>query len=53
MEYGINDSLKSRAYGQKKDILEKEDHISRVAQSERQYYPREANGNINEWGAIL
>ena len=53
MEWGINDSLKGRAYGTKPDIEEKADHILELESQNKQYYPREPNGNVNEWGALL
>ena len=49
MEWGINDSLKSRAYGQKKDTTLKEQHSS----AERTYYPTDREGKIDEWGAMV
>jgi len=39
MEFGINDSLKSRAFGQKKDVMSKIDHIEKVEQEGLKYYP--------------
>ena len=53
MDFGPNDTLKNRAYGIKKDIAEKEDHINDLQSQNKQYYPREPNGNVNEWGALL
>lgn len=53
MEFGLNDSLKSRAFGSKKDIMSKQDKIEQIENEGGKYYPRDANGNINEWGAIL
>ena len=53
MDFGPNDSLKNRAYGTKKDLAEKEDKILEMQSQNKQYYPREANGNVNEWGALL
>jgi len=29
------------------------DHIERVESDGAKYYPRDPQGNINEWGAIL
>ena len=33
--------------------MSKIDHIERVEQEGAKYYPRDAGGNVNEWGAIL
>jgi len=53
MEFGVNDSLKSRAFGQKKDVMSKIGHIERVEQEGAKYYPWDSEGHVNEWGAIL
>lgn len=53
MEFGLNDSLKSRAFGTKKDVISKMDKIDKIESEGGRYYVRDPNGNINEWGAIL
>lgn len=57
MQVGVNDSLKSRAFGEKKDIISKAGHIERIQNDDtRQYFPLDpkSNGqNIDEWGAII
>jgi len=53
MEFGINDTLKARAFGQKKDVMSKMEHIEKVEADGAKYYPWDPIGNINEWGAIL
>lgn len=52
MEWGINDSLKARSYGQKKDYDEKLDKVSHGSGKYKQYYPVGADGNIDEWSAL-
>lgn len=46
MEWGINDSLKSRSYGLKNDY---DDKLSRKGSN---YYPQGADGNVDEWSAL-
>ena len=52
MDWGINDSLKSRAYGEKKDYASKKDKIEDVIKKGNQYYPIQADGNVDEWSAL-
>lgn len=52
MEWGINDSLKARSYGQKSDYGEKLEKISQNGGKYPQYYPQKSDGNIDEWEAI-
>lgn len=51
MEWGINDSLKARSYGQKNDYDSKMDKIS-TNSNYKQYYPQRADGNVDEWQAL-
>ena len=55
MEWGINDSLKSRAYGHKKqaDVVSKADKIEKYENQGGQYYPHDAEGKFDEWGAMV
>ena len=54
---GVNDSLKSRAFGEKKDVISKAGHMERIQNDpNRQYFPLDpkSNGqNIDEWSAII
>lgn len=52
MDWGVNDSLKSRSYGVKKDYAEKLDKISQNGTTHKQYYPISSDGNIDEWQAL-
>ena len=52
MEWGINDSLKARSYGQKNDYSEKLEKISQNGGKYKQYYPQKADGSIDEWDAL-
>ncbi len=49
----INDSLKFRSYGWKKDMNGKGEHIKRLEQRNEQYYPPDKEGVIDEWKALL
>lgn len=49
----INDTLKLKAYGWKKDYAEKQPHIQKVYSEFRQYYPEDAHGVIDEWQALI
>ena len=55
MEWGINDSLKSRAYGHKKetDIDTQHDKIQNYASKGGKYYPTDSEGKFDEWGAMV
>lgn len=49
----INDTLKFKSYGWKKDYESKVDHIDKVLGEHRQYYPPDAHGVIDEWSALI
>jgi len=49
----INDTLKFKAYGWKKDYEQKRPHIEKVYQEHRQYYPEDSHGVIDEWQALI
>ena len=49
----VNDTLKFRSYGWKKDMSMKGDHIERLTQRNEQYYPPDNDGIIDEWKAVL
>jgi hypothetical protein len=49
----INDTLKLKAYGWKKDYIEKQPHIQKVYQEHKQYYPEDSHGVIDEWQALI
>ena len=49
----VNDTLKLKAFGWKKDMLTKQPHIQRVLQNHQQYYPPDAHGVIDEWDALM
>lgn len=55
MEWGINDSLKSRAYGQKKEADSDAQHDKVVEHEQKggQYYPMDKEGKVDEWGAMI
>jgi hypothetical protein len=55
MEWGINDSLKSRAYGHKKEGDMEERQAKAAGYQERggHYYPADRQGKLDEWGAIV
>lgn len=55
MEWGINDSLKSRAYGQKKeaDLETKHDKVIEYENKGGHYYPTDRDGKFDEWGAMV
>lgn len=48
----VNDTLKLKAYGWKKDMGTKQPHIQRVLDSHQQYYPQDAQGVVDEWDAL-
>ena len=49
----INDTLKFKAYGWKKDYDQKKDVIDRHYREHRQYYPPDAHGVLDEWQALI
>ena len=49
----INDTLKFKAYGWKKDYDQKKDRIEQHYREFRQYYPPDAHGVIDEWQALI
>ena len=55
MEWGINDSLKSKAYGHKKeaDINNKIEKIENYEKMGGHYYPMDRQGKFDEWGALV
>lgn len=55
MEWGINDSLKSRAYGHKKeaDLDTQHDKVVEYENKGGHYYPADREGKLDEWGAMV
>jgi len=49
----INDTLKFKAFGWKKDYETKKPHIAQVYKEHRQYYPEDSHGVIDEWQALI
>ena len=49
----INDTLKFRSQGWKKDMSQKVDHINRLKERNEQYYPNDNEGIVDEWKALL
>jgi hypothetical protein len=49
----VNDTLKFKAYGWKKDTEQKRPHIEKVYQEHKQYYPEDSHGVIDEWQALI
>lgn len=49
----INDTLKFKAFGWKRDYEQKRPHIEKVYKDHRQYYPPDAHGVIDEWQALI
>ena len=49
----INDTLKFKSFGWKKDYESKKPHIAKVLEQHRQYYPEDAHGVIDEWKALI
>lgn len=49
----INDTLKFKSFGWKKDYETKKEHIKNVYKQNRQYYPEDAHGVIDEWQALI
>ena len=49
----INDTLKFRTYGWKKDIESKKGKIEQLYRDHKQYYPFDAHGNCDEWHALI
>ena len=47
------DTLKFRSYGVKKPLESKEKKIAEMLDQNKRYYPNDARGNIDEWGAVL
>lgn len=54
MEWALNDPLKSRAYGHKKevDLFTKHDKIAHYESIGGHYYPVNQDGKFDEWGAM-
>lgn len=48
----LNDPLKAKAFGTKKDYLDKQDHIRELLENNKRYYPPDMGGVIDEWGAM-
>ncbi|CDW79439.1 UNKNOWN [Stylonychia lemnae] len=49
----VNDTLKLKAFGWKKDMITKQPHIQKVINNSQQYYPPDAHGVIDEWDALM
>ena len=49
----VNDTLKLKAFGWKKDMTTKAPHINKVIQNNQQYYPPDNHGVIDEWDALM
>lgn len=49
----INDTLKFKSFGWKKDYENKKDHIAKVYAQNGQYYPEDSHGVIDEWQALI
>ena len=49
----VNDTLKLKAYGWKKDMITKQPHIDNVISNSQQYYPPDHHGVIDEWDALM
>jgi hypothetical protein len=49
----VNDTLKLRSFGWKKDMITKQPHIQKVVQNNQQYYPPDSHGVIDEWDALM
>lgn len=49
----VNDTLKFRAYGWKKDYEQKKDKIDKYYREHNQYYPNDAHGVMDEWQALI
>lgn len=49
----VNDTLKLRSFGWKKDMITKQPHIQKVIQNNQQYYPPDSHGVIDEWDALM
>ena len=45
--------MKSRAWGEKKNVAEKLDQIRGIYSDRGHYYPIDAKGRVDEWDAIL
>lgn len=41
------------AYGVKKPLDQKASQIQALQQDAKRYYPTDARGNVDEWGAVL
>lgn len=55
MEWGINDPLKGRAYGMKREN-DQERSLEKTQNYEQkggQYYPTDRSGKVDEWGAMV
>lgn len=49
----INDTLKFKSFGWKKDYEQKRPHIEKVLAEHKQYYPPDSHGVIDEWKALI
>ena len=49
----VNDTLKLKSFGWKKDMTTKAPHISKVLSNNQQYYPPDQHGVIDEWDALM
>jgi hypothetical protein len=49
----VNDTLKFKSYGWKRDYESKAPHIQKILNQHKQYYPQDAHGVIDEWSALI
>lgn len=49
----VNDTLKFKSFGWKKDIEQKRPHIQKLYQEHKQYYPEDSHGVVDEWQALI
>ena len=47
------DPLKIHTQGVKKPLEHKGDKMQVLAQNNQRYYPKDAKGNLDEWGAVI
>lgn len=47
------DPLKIHTQGVKKPLEHKGDKMQVLAQNNQRYYPKDAKGNVDEWGAVI